>query len=174
MANYLNRANFSGNNGSHFFIELFYDLLDQDSNDKTSTVKYYFYLGSTDGYSGSGSSAVNCYINGEWIGSTNSIGVNSYALIGTKEVVLYHDSEGKCNPGYSASASSNWTGISDASMSGSYELPQIIITPVETDQKIDFKVSGAWKKAISHLKVGGAYKKAALYKKINGVWKEGI
>lgn len=123
MATYLNKSYFSESNGSHFYIELQYDVLSQDVSSNSSTVRYYLYLGSTDGYSGSGTSSVNCYINGNLVGSTTSIGVDSRTLIGTRDEVHSHDSDGNCSPSYSASATSNWDYLGNSSMSGSYSLP---------------------------------------------------
>lgn len=125
MATYLNRTNFSGSNGSHFYIELQYDLLNQDKANNHSTVRYYLYLGSTDGYSGSGTTSVDCYINGGLVGSTKNIGVNSRVLIGTRDETIGHDSAGRCSPSYNIGASSNWSYLGNANLNGSYSLPDI-------------------------------------------------
>lgn len=129
METYINKVNFSGSNGPHFYIELKYELLEQNSLENYSSVKYYLYLGSIDGYSGSGSSSVNCYINGETdgdlVGTTKSIPANSKTLIGTRIVKIEHDDLGRCNPNYSAYAWSNWNYLGEAKMSGSYHLPDI-------------------------------------------------
>lgn len=125
MATYLNRANFSGSNGPHFYIELQYDLLSQNTAENYSIVRYYLYLGSTDGYHGSGTTTVNCYINGNLVGTTNSIETNSRTLIGTRDETINHNSSGACSPSYSASSSSNWSYLGNASLDGTYSLPTI-------------------------------------------------
>ncbi len=125
MATYLNKTNFSGSNGPHFYIELQYDVLSQNIPENYSTVRYYLYLGSTDGYSGSGTSSVNCYINGNLVGITKNISVNSRTLIGTRDEIIGHDSLGNCSPSYNISATSNWSYLGNANLSSSYSLPTI-------------------------------------------------
>lgn len=124
MATVLKRSTFDGTNGSHFFIELQSDLLNQDKVNNTTKIKYYLYVGSTDGYDGSGT-AFSCYINDQNVGSVSSIGKNSYSLVGTLEDTITHDEEGKAKANYSASASGVWTGLGSASLSGEYPLPTI-------------------------------------------------
>lgn len=123
MATLLQRANFNGRNGSYFFLDLYYDLLSQNQTANTSSVRYYAYVGSTGGYSGSGSSS-SVYINGNRVGSFSSIGRGSNTLIGTLDVTINHDTNGNGTASYSASADTNWT-LGDASLSGSFTLPRI-------------------------------------------------
>lgn len=124
MATELKRANFNGYNGSHFYIRLLYDI-SQNKTNNTSTVKYYLYVGSKDGYSGYGSSYLNGNINGTSVGSTRNIGVNADFLLGSKTEVYTHDSSGKKSVNYSASAAANWGGLGSASLSGTLPLPTI-------------------------------------------------
>ena len=123
MATLLQRANFNGRNGSYFFLDLYYDLLSQNQTTNTSSVRYYAYVGSTGGYSGSGSSS-SVYINGNRVGSFSSIGRGSNTLIGTLDVTINHDTNGNGTASYSASANTNWT-LGSASLSGSFTLPRI-------------------------------------------------
>lgn len=123
MATKLKRANFSGSNGSHFFLDLYYDLLSQNQTANTSTVRYYAYVGAIGGYRGSGVTA-SVYINGNRVGGFSSIGSNSNTLIGTLDVTVSHNTEGVGVANYSASADTNWT-LGDASLSGSFNLPTI-------------------------------------------------
>lgn len=123
MATLLQRANFNGRNGSYFFLDLYYDLLSQNQTANTSSVRYYAYVGSTGGYSGSGSSSA-VYINGTVVGHFSSIGRGSNTLIGTLDVTINHDTNGNGTASYSASADTKWT-LGDASLSGSFTLPRI-------------------------------------------------
>ena len=123
MATLLQRANFNGRNGSYFFLDLYYDLLSQNQTANTSSVRYYAYVGSTGGYSGSGSSSA-VYINGTVVGHFSSIGRGSNTLIGTLDVTINHDTNGNGTASYSASANTNWT-LGIASLSGSFTLPRI-------------------------------------------------
>lgn len=123
MATLLQRANFNGRNGSYFFLDLYYDLLSQNQTANTSSVRYYAYVGSIGGYSGSGSSSA-VYINGTVVGHFSSIGRGSNTLIGTLDVTINHDTNGNGTASYSASANTNWT-LGSASLSGSFTLPRI-------------------------------------------------
>lgn len=123
MATLLQRANFNGRNGSYFFLDLYYDLLSQNQTANTSSVRYYAYVGSTGGYSGSGSSSA-VYINGTVVGHFSSIGRGSNTLIGTLDVTINHDTNGNGTASYSASANTKWT-LGSASLSGSFTLPRI-------------------------------------------------
>lgn len=123
MATLLQRANFNGRNGSYFFLDLYYDLLSQNQTANTSSVRYYAYVGSTGGYSGSGSSST-VSINGTVVGHFSSIGRGSNTLIGTLDVTINHNTEGNGTANYSASATTKWT-LGSASLSGSFTLPRI-------------------------------------------------
>lgn len=123
MATLLQRANFNGRNGSYFFLDLYYDLLSQNQTANTSSVRYYAYVGSTGGYSGSGSSSA-VSINGTVVGHFSSIGRGSNTLIGTLDVTINHDTNGNGTASYSASANTKWT-LGSASLSGSFTLPRI-------------------------------------------------
>ena len=122
MATTLKEANFSGSSGSHFKIRLSYDLTQSMANN-TSTIKYYLYVISMDGYSGSGATATG-YINGASVGTFTSIGVNQTKPIGTKSVTVTHNVDGTKSVNYSASVDTLWT-IGDASLSGTLTLPTI-------------------------------------------------
>lgn len=123
MAIFLQRSNFSGSNGTHFFLDLYYDLLSQNQTANTSTIRYYAYVGAIGGYSGRGSSSP-VSINGTVVGYFSSIGANSNTLIGTLDVTIGHNNEGVGVASYSAYADTNWT-LGDASISGSFNLPTI-------------------------------------------------
>lgn len=122
MATTLKEANFSGSSGSHFKIRLSYDLTQSMANN-TSTIKYYLYVISMDGYSGSGATAKG-YINGSQVGTFTSIGVNVTKQIGTKSVTVTHNADGTKSVNYSASVDTPWT-LGDASLSGTLTLPTI-------------------------------------------------
>lgn len=122
MATTLKEANFSGTGGSHFKIRLSYDLTQSMANN-TSTIKYYLYVISMDGYSGSGATATG-YINGASVGTFTSIGVNVTKQIGTKSVTVTHNADGTKSVSYSASVDTPWS-LGDASLSGTLTLPTI-------------------------------------------------
>ena len=120
MATTLKEATFSGN--SNFKIRLSYDLSQSQANN-TSTIKYYLYVISMNGYSGSGATAKG-YINGSQVGTFTSIGVNVTKQIGTKTVTVTHDPDGRKSVSYSASVDTTWS-LGDASLSGTLTLPTI-------------------------------------------------
>lgn len=122
MTTILKEANFKGKNGSHFKIRLSYDLSQSQANN-TSTIKYYLYMISMDGYSGSGATAKG-YINGEQVGTFTSIGVNTTKQIGTKSTTVTHNNDGTKSVSYSASVDTSWS-LGDASLSGTLTLPKI-------------------------------------------------
>ena len=122
MATILKEAKFNGKNGSHFKIRLSYDLSQSQANN-TSTIKYYLYMISMDGYSGSGATAKG-YINGEQVGTFTSIGVNTTKQIGTKSITVTHNNDGTKSVNYSASVDTPWS-LGDASLSGTLTLPKI-------------------------------------------------
>lgn len=122
MATTLKESKFGGSNGSHFKIRLSYDLSQSQANN-TSTIKYYLYMISMDGYSGSGATAKG-YINGSQVGTFTSIGVNTTKEIGTKTVTVTHNNDGTKSVSYSASVDTPWS-LGDASLSGTLTLPTI-------------------------------------------------
>lgn len=123
MATFLNSSNFSGRNGTHFHLNLYYDLLSQSVENNNSTVRYYLYFQADPGYYGSGST-VTGYINGNVVGTTNSLGTGETKLLGTLDVVVPHDDLGNATASYSASINTPWT-LGNASVSGSLSLPNI-------------------------------------------------
>ena len=140
MATFLNIANFSGYNGSHFYIVLNYDIISQSEETNQTVVRYNLYAGSTDGYSAYGSNA-NGYIGDTWVGSLSSIGVNSYNYVGSRDVTYTHNEDGTLTVYYWASFNTTWDGVNNASLSGNLALPKIdrysIITNAEnfTDEQ---------------------------------------
>ena len=122
MATYLTEARFPSGNGSHFKLWMSYDIAQSMSGNYTN-VTYYLYFQSLDGYSGSGS-ATNGYINGNWVGSTTSIGKNATVYLGGRTDTYYHNADGTGSASFSASISSPW-GIGTASVSGAITLPTI-------------------------------------------------
>lgn len=140
MSTWLKGANFSDYNGSHFYINLYYDLLSQSTANNQSTVRYYLYAGSSDGYSAYGSGA-NAYINGNWVASPSGIAKNSNTEIGRLDVTYNHNADGTGTASYSASFNSPWSGLGNASLSGSFTLPtiprasqpSIVTTPTTTE-----------------------------------------
>lgn len=122
MATLLQRANFNGSNGSHFFLDLYQDN-SQSIDGNASAIRYYAYVGSIGGYRGSGSSSP-VRINGQIVGYFSSIGANSNTLIGYLDVIVNHNDEGKASASYTASADTNWS-LGDASISGFFTLPTI-------------------------------------------------
>ena len=124
MATYLNRGNFSGNYGTHFYIDLYYDLLGQDIGGNYSTIRLYAYIGSSDGYSASGSSSA-VYIDGNHVGSITSIPKNSNTLIGYLDRTIYHDGSGAGSFSSTASVNTSWNHVGNASVTGSSSLPTI-------------------------------------------------
>lgn len=132
MATFLKSANFSGYNGSHFYISLYYDVLSQSSASNQSVVRYYLYTGSSDGYSGYGSYA-NGYIGDTWVGGSTSIGVNSFNYIGSRDLTYTHNNDGSSPTiSYWASFNTSWGGVDSASLSGTFTLPKIARYPIIT------------------------------------------
>lgn len=123
MATLLNTSTFSGSNGSHFHLNLYYDLLSQSIQNNTSTVRYYLYFQADPTYYGYGSTAYG-YINGLQVGSTTSLPAGTTQLIGTSDVIIAHDDLGYASASYSASITTPW-GLGSASVSGSIPLPTI-------------------------------------------------
>lgn len=122
MATYLTETRFPSGNGSHFKLWMSYDIAQSISGNYTN-VTYHLYFQSLDGYSGSGS-ATNGYINGNWVGSTTSIGKNATVYLGGRTDTYYHNADGTGSASFSASISSPW-GIGTASVSGAITLPTI-------------------------------------------------
>lgn len=127
----LKTAYFSGSNGSHFYIRLDYSLTQSTANN-SSTITYELWLCSQDGYSGSGSGGVEGFINGELVGKPTYIGVNSSVKMGSKTETIYHNQDGTKTITYSASATSHWSNITSASLSGNLTLPKIDRYPMLT------------------------------------------
>lgn len=133
MSTYLNSANFSGYNGSHFYIVLNYDIISQDSATRQTVVRYNLYAGSTDGYSAYGSYA-NGYIGDTWVGGLTQIPVNSYNLVGSRDITYTHNEDGTMNGVYYwASFNTNWDGVNNASLSGTFDLPKIDVYSIITN-----------------------------------------
>lgn len=121
MATLLKESNFSSSN--NFKIRLEYSYSQDTANNKT-TITYYNYFVSMNGYSGSGANTTG-YINNASVGSTTSIGVNEKKLLGKKSVTVTHNQDGTFpNTSYSASISSPWQ-IGTASVSGTLTSSQI-------------------------------------------------
>ena len=106
MATFLNESYFNGKNGSHFKQSLYYDI-SQDISSNTSTITFYAYVGSVDGYSGSGSTA-RVYINGSEVGSFTSLpSYSSGTLRGTKTERITHNADGTKTISYYNTANRN-------------------------------------------------------------------
>lgn len=133
MSTRLKTANFSGYNGSHFYIDLRYDILSQSSATNQSVVRYYLYVGSSDGYSASGSYSSG-YIGNSVVGGLSSIGVNSYNYVGYRDLTYTHNEDGSSPTIYYwASFNTNWGGVNNASLSDSFTLPAIQRYAIATD-----------------------------------------
>ena len=122
MATWLNETSFPSGNGSHFRLRLYYDIT-QSTSGNYSDITFYLYFASVDGYSGSGASS-NGYVNGNWVGSTTSVGRNAEVYLGSRIDRYYHNNDGTGSASYSASISSPW-GLGTASLSGTLSLPTI-------------------------------------------------
>lgn len=124
MATWLKSANFNGYNGGNFYIALYYDILSQSQINNSSSVRYYLYAGSANGYSGSGNTAI-AKINGSAVNAINSIGVNAYFLVGQLDTTIWHDDNGNATASYSANIQTTWGGVGSAELNGSFALPKI-------------------------------------------------
>lgn len=155
MATFLNRSNFSGSAGSHFFLDLYYDVL------STTSVRFYAYVGSIDDYAASGSSSA-VYINGNYVGSISRIPAYSNTLVGSVDV------SGSGSITGTASCTTPWTALGSASVTGTVQVGEFItsftVTPRdETSVVYGFSTSssadfawysldgGAW----NNLPIGG-------------------
>lgn len=123
MATFLNSSNFSGRNGTHFHLNFYYDIINTSIENNNHTVRYYLYFQADPGYYGSGST-VTGYINGNVVGTTNSLGTGETKLLGTLDVVVPHDDLGNATASYSASINTPWT-LGNASVNGTFPLPNI-------------------------------------------------
>lgn len=137
MATFLKDATFSGSNGSHFKLRLEYEYTQSQADNKT-TITYYNYFQSKDGWSGSGSAdSITGYINGSKVGTTNSIGVNATKLLGSKVVEITHNADGTFpTTSYTAKIDSAWNNVNRAELSGSLtssNIPKIDRYPMITE-----------------------------------------
>lgn len=123
MATLLNSVNFSGRNGPHFHLDLYYDLIASSIENNNHTIRYYEYWRADSGYYGSGATVYG-YINGNLVGTANSISAGENKLLGTLDVVVPCDDLGNATASYSASIDTSWA-LGDASLSGSFGLPTI-------------------------------------------------
>lgn len=129
MANYLKSATFSGTNGSHFKIDLYYDIYSQSITTNETVVQYDLYAGSTDGYSASFSWGAG-YIGPNYegrseVGSRNNIPRNSWNFVGSRQITYTHNADGTM-PNASYYALFATTGdIGNADLSGTVALPTI-------------------------------------------------
>lgn len=121
---FLKSANFSDYNGSHFYSELRYKIKSTDTPNNRTTVTYYLYVGSTDGYSGWGASATG-KIGGSSVGSLTSIGANAYILVGSRDITYTHEDDGTKTVSYSSSFETSWGGVGNSYISGNLTLPKI-------------------------------------------------
>ena len=136
MATYLGKGYFDGYNGSHFYLELWYELISQSTANNTSTFRLLSYVGSQDGYSGYGSTAY-IYPHGTGIdssvacGSYNSIPVNTKVGPGySQNYTISHNSEGKLSLYVYTTTSNSWSGVGNASAGGTINFPDIARYPM--------------------------------------------
>lgn len=110
---YLNHGDFNGSAGSHFFIALYYEIIDN------TTVRFYAHAGSHDGYSAGGSSSA-VKINGITVGNITSIPANSDFQVG------YLDVTGSGVVTGTATCTTTWSNVGSASTSGSVSVGPFI------------------------------------------------
>lgn len=128
MATLLKTANFSGNNGSHFYIQLYYDIYSQSTAENKTIVQYDMYAGSTDGYSasfswGAGYIGKNYETRAE-IGSRTNIPRNSWNWVGGRQVEYQHNEDGTCTATYYGLFATTGD-IGNADLYGTITLPRI-------------------------------------------------
>lgn len=129
MANFLKTSTFNGTNGSHFKIDLYYDIYSQNITTNETVVQYDLYAGSTDGYSASfnwGAGYIGANYEGRSeVGSRNNIPKNSWNFIGSRQITYTHNADGTM-PNASYYALFATTGdIGNADLSGTIALPTI-------------------------------------------------
>lgn len=128
MATLLKTANFSGNNGSHFYIQLYYDIYSQSTAENKTIVQYDMYVGSTDGYSatfswGAGYIGKNYETRVE-VGNRTNIPRNSWNWVGGRQVEYQHNEDGTCTATYYGLFATTGD-IGNADLSGTITLPRI-------------------------------------------------
>lgn len=133
-ATYLGKGYFNGYNGSHFYLELWYEIGSQNIENNTSTFQLRTYVGSQDGYSGSGSlswiyphsttsgiidESRNC-------GYYDNIPKNTKVGPGYSDwYTVQHDAQGKASIYVWVTTSCNWSGMGSASAGGTITFPDI-------------------------------------------------
>ena len=123
IGTFLKESYFNGRNGEHFKQSLYYTI-EQDINANKSYITYRGYVGSVDGYAGSGSTAT-VSINGETVGTFSSLSSYSWdTLRGTKSVEVNHNADGTASVGYSMDTDTPWT-LGDSHLEGALTLPTI-------------------------------------------------
>lgn len=124
MATYLAKSNFSGKYGSHYYLEITYDIIEKNIPGNYSIVRAYAYIGG-DSYASASGTAQTVYIEGNAVGSFTKITKNQYVLIGYYDKKVPHDAVGKANTTISAYCNTVWNNLGNASCSGSIPLPDI-------------------------------------------------
>lgn len=111
-------STFSGYNGSHFFLRIVNGGTSKDKDTMKSYTTFNLYVGSYDGYSGSGAARSPSFSNGTvtFAASVSSIPARSNTHIGTTVVTVEHDANGnpKNNAYTAADISFPWNGLNYA------------------------------------------------------------
>lgn len=111
-------STFSGYNGSHFFLRIVNGGTSKDKDTMKSYTTFNLYVGSYDGYSGSGAARSPSFSNGTvtFVASVSSIPARSNTHIGTTVVTVEHDANGnpKNNAYTAADISFPWNGLNYA------------------------------------------------------------
>ena len=124
MANILTRSNFSGKYGSHYYLEIQYDIIEKNIPGNYTIVRAYAYIGG-DSYASASGTAQTVYIEGNAVGSFTKITKNQYVLVGYYDKRVNHDAVGNASTTISAHCNTIWNNLGNASCSSSIALPNI-------------------------------------------------
>ena len=139
METFLGKGYFDGYNGSHFYLELWYELISQSTKNNTSTFRLLSYVGSQDGYEGHGamayiyphSSTAGIIDSNVACGYYDNIPRNTRVGPGySQNYTVRHADNGKLSLYVYTTTSNSWGGVGYASTGGTINFPDIARYPM--------------------------------------------